>query len=562
VKALPTLLTYFFRDRRSRVNTRLLLRFLATLAVIVAVYTVLFHVLMKWEGREFSWVTGLYWTLTVMSTLGFGDITFTSDIGRVFSLIVLISGILFLLVLLPFTFIQFFYAPWVEVQAARRAPRALPGTMRGHVILTHYEPVSAALIARLTQQKTPYALLVGDLAEALLLHDRGLNVMCGDLDRPETYVRARAAQAALIAATGDDAVNTNVAFTVREVAPHVPIVATADSSASVDILELAGASQVVVLSTMLGRSLGRRVIGDAMTHVIGRFGDVLVAEANAMRTPLVGKTLRENRLGSLGVNVVGVWQRGTFVAARPETVITDHTMLVIAGSQDQLLSYDEQFAIYNVSGEPAVIIGAGRVGQATAETLRERGMRCRIVERDPARVPRGDEHVLGDAAELKILKAAGILKAPTVVITTNDDNTNIYLTLYCRRLRPDIQVISRVTLERNLTTLHRAGADIVMSGPAMGASIMMNVLERGRTLMLPEGLDIFRLPLPASLVGHSLEESNIREDTGCSVVAIVRDGQTEINPPATTPLPDGVELILIGTVESEALFFQRFGDRA
>lgn len=560
MKAFSTLMTYLLRDRRSRLNARMLFHFLLILAGLVGAYTILFHVLMEWEGREYSWITGLYWTLTVMSTLGFGDITFASDLGRLFSLVVLISGIVFLLVLLPFTFIQFFYAPWVEAQAESRAPRMLPESIRGHVIMTHYEPVSAALIARLTRQGTPYTLLVGDLNEALRLHDSGLNVMCGDLDRPETYLLARANRAALVATTASDAVNTNVAFTVRETAPLVTIVATADDGASVDILELAGANQVVELSKLLGRSMGRRVIGDAMTHVIGRFGELLVAEANAMRTPLVGKTLRENRLGELGVNVVGLWERGNFVAARPDTMITDHTMLVIAGTKDHLLNYDEQFAIYNVSGEPAVIIGGGRVGQATAETLRERGMKYRIVERDPARAPAGDNCVIGDAAALEVLKAAGIMKAPTVVITTNDDNVNIYLTLYCRRLRSDIQVISRATLERNLTTLHRAGADIVMSGPLMGASMMINLLERGKSLMLPEGLDVFRVPSPPGLTGRSLAESNIRAATGCSVAAIVREGHTEINPPASTIFTGGVELILIGTVESETRFFELYGN--
>ena len=48
------------------------------LAMITA-YSVAFHWLMAAEGQQHSWLTGFYWTLTVMSTLGFGDITFTSD---------------------------------------------------------------------------------------------------------------------------------------------------------------------------------------------------------------------------------------------------------------------------------------------------------------------------------------------------------------------------------------------------------------------------------------------------------------------------------------------------
>ena len=45
---------------------------------------------MVYEGRSYSWITGFYWTLTTMSTLGFGDITFTSDIGKIFSVVVLL----------------------------------------------------------------------------------------------------------------------------------------------------------------------------------------------------------------------------------------------------------------------------------------------------------------------------------------------------------------------------------------------------------------------------------------------------------------------------------------
>ena len=46
-------------------------------------------------------------------------------------MVVILSGTIFLLVMLPFTFIQFFYAPWIEAQAAARTPRRLPEGTRG-----------------------------------------------------------------------------------------------------------------------------------------------------------------------------------------------------------------------------------------------------------------------------------------------------------------------------------------------------------------------------------------------------------------------------------------------
>src|SRR5690606_13412996 len=127
------------------------------------------------------------------------------------------------------------------------------------------------------------------------------------------------------------------------------------------------------------------------------------------------------------------------------------------------------------------------------------------------------------------------------IVTTNDDPTNIYLTIYCRRLRPDMQIVSRSTLERNVQTLHRAGADFVMSYASMGANAIYNVLEQDDVVMLAEGLDVFRYPVPERLVGRPLAESRIRERTGCSVVAVEVGEEVMVNPPPDTALPAGAE---------------------
>jgi len=139
MKYNPAVISYFFQKESTKRNVRQLYKYLLTLSVLVAVYSVLFHFIMEAEGRDHSWITGVYWTLTVMSTLGFGDITFQSDLGKAFSIVVLLSGMIFLLSLLPFMFIKFFYAPWVEAESRKRAPRELPQGTRGHVILTGYD---------------------------------------------------------------------------------------------------------------------------------------------------------------------------------------------------------------------------------------------------------------------------------------------------------------------------------------------------------------------------------------------------------------------------------------
>lgn len=562
MKSFTTLYLHFMRDRASRRNLRVLAQFVLLLLGLIFAYSVIFHYLMAWEGRRYSWITGIYWTLTVMSTLGFGDITFHTDLGRLFSMVVLMSGTLFMLILLPFTFIQFFYAPWMQAQEAARAPRQLPANTEGHVIVTNYGPVEAALIKKLTQYKYPYVILVSDVAEALRLHDLDLKVVVGELDDPETYRLLRTDKAALVATVGSDVINTNVAFTAREVSETVPIVGTATNVASVDILELAGCTRVLELAEMMGRSLARRVIGrDAKTHVIGQFDDLLIAEASAAGTPLVGRTLRDIRLRDhVNITVSGVWERGHYQNAGPDTLITENTVLVLAGTRHQLDEYDSLFCIYHASDVPVVILGFGRVGSATARGLDQQAIEYRIVEKNAHR-KQNDRLIVGDAADLEILKQAGIMETSAVVITTHDDALNVYLTLYCRRLRADIQIISRATFERNIHTLHRAGADFVISEASMGANAIFNLLRRSDVLLLAEGLDVFKVHVPPSLAGKTLTDGAVRQRTGCSVIAIHGNDGLQVNPDPSTTLPADAEMFVIGTEESEQRFLDLHLDR-
>lgn len=550
--------------RRSPTQIRMgnLLSFVAVLIGLVLLHTILFHYLMAREGREYSWMTGFYWTLTVMSTLGFGDITFQTDVGRLFSTVVLLSGVVFLLVLLPFTFIEFFYAPWMQAQAAARAPKVLPEKTSGHIILTTFDIVTNALIERLNLYHYSYVLLQSNLDDALRLHDLDYDVMVGDLDNPETYRRSRAEQAALVVSTASDMVNTNVAFTVREISETVPIITTANAAASVDILELAGSSHVLQFGEMLGQALARRVIGGStLAHVIGQFDDLLIAEAVVGESDIAGQTLSQSRLRErLGITVLGLWERGRFEEAHPNTRISKGMVLVLAGAAEHIQQYNNLFLDAPKVDTPIIIIGGGRVGRATGKSLVERSLDYRIVEQMPERIRDPEKYVLGNAAELSVLKEAGIMTAPAVVITTHDDDTNIYLTIYCRRLRPDMQIISRATLERNIATLHRAGADFVMSYASMGASAIVNLLNRDSLLMVAEGLVVFSFDLPARLVGKSLAESGIREETNCNVVALQQNDKTIINPDPFKPLAAGTELILVGTVEAEARFLHLYAD--
>jgi Trk K+ transport system NAD-binding subunit len=563
MKFLISEMTALVKGGMQTSNMRLMTRFVLILCGFFAVYTVLFHFLMAYEGQKHSWLTGLYWTLTVMSTLGFGDITFSSDLGRLFSIIVMLSGVVFLLIVLPFTFIQFFYAPWLEKMNKARAPRSVPEGTTGHVILTNFDSVTLSMVDKLTQYGIPSFILAADLQQALNLHEMGLKVVVGELDDPQTYRRLRVNDAALVVVMNEDVTSTNIIFTIREVSDAVPIITNADHDESVDILDLSGATHTYQFTKMLGEVLARRVLGVNMeANVIGSFDELHIAEVPAMCSPLQGRTLAESRLRELtGVNVVGVWERGGIELPSPQTAIGSSTILVLAGTREQLERYDRLMGPSGGDTEhsgPVLVLGGGRVGMSVAATLTERGIDYRVVEKKNLRKA-GDERIIhGSAADLETLVRAGINETPCVIVTTHDDDLNIFLTIYCRRLRPDVQIISRASLDRNVNTMHRAGANLVMSYASLCTTTVVNLLNPEKLLMISEGLNMFRARPNRKVIGKALRDQEIRAATGCSIIAIKRGEAMLINPEPDIVVLQGDELILIATAEAERKFAELY----
>jgi len=546
-------------------NVRALLPFIGLLAATVTLFSVIFHLIMLYEGQQHSWLTGFYWAFTVMSTLGFGDITFHSDLGRVFSIVVLITGIVLLLIVLPFAFIRFFYAPWLEAQIRLRAPREIDEDVRDHVIICKYDEIARALIHELRTEGIPHFVIEPDATAAAALHDDGVSVVMGAADMAGTYEALRVSDARLVIANVSDVVNTNIVLTIREVAPDVPTAAFANNVDSIDVLELAGADHVLPLKQLLGQHLASRVnVGEWQAYSIGHFDELVIAEFPIEGTALPGRSVRDTRLRELtGVNIVAVWERGHLLHAGPDTVLSDHSVLMVVGTDEQILELNALFVIYSANDNPALVIGGGNVGAAAAEALRARGSKVHVLDSDPLLAPKleriADRVIVGDASNLETVMEAGLADAPSVFLTTNDDATNIFLAIYCRKLNPTTHIVSRVTHDRNLESIHVAGADFALGHAQLAAKRLMSIIENREIVIVGEGTELFSELVTGDLVGKTLGESNIGSKTGLNVIALRHDGASTVNPPAEAELASGSELVMIGTPEQHAGFLKHFG---
>jgi K+/H+ antiporter YhaU regulatory subunit KhtT len=109
--------------------------------------------------------------------------------------------------------------------------------------------------------------------------------------------------------------------------------------------------------------------------------------------------------------------------------------------------------------------------------------------------------------------------------------------------------------------IHRAGADFVLSYTTLGIEAVMSLLHGHDPVLVGEGVELFAMPVPASLVGKPLRDSAIGSRTGLSVVALDRGGQMETQLTAETVLARGSSLLMLGSRDQRKAFLDAFEHR-
>jgi Trk K+ transport system NAD-binding subunit len=131
---------------------------------------------------------------------------------------------------------------------------------------------------------------------------------------------------------------------------------------------------------------------------------------------------------------------------------------------------------------------------------------------------------------------------------------NVYLTVYCRRLNPDARILTRVTHERNVEAIRRAGADFVLSYATLGVQTLLSLVKGSELVVLGEEVSLFYMPVPDSLCGRTLAGADVGARCGLHVIAVQRNGRLTTNPSSGTELAEGAELVALGTADQRERF--------
>ena len=202
-----------------------------------------------------------------------------------------------------------------------------------------------------------------------------------------------------------------------------------------------------------------------------------------------------------------------------------------------------------------IVCGWGRVGRTIVGT----GGDVVVVEQDEDRASGATLPVVtGDATDDRVLTAAGIERAGTLIAAIDTDAANLYVTLTARSRRADLFIVARARVESAEATFLQAGANRVVNPQLIGGARMAALATQPHVadfldVVMHDGSLEFRLeevPIPhgSALAGHSLGDAHIRRRTGAMVLA-VRDptGAFVTNPPPDAMMTDGHVLIAIGT---------------
>ena len=211
-----------------------------------------------------------------------------------------------------------------------------------------------------------------------------------------------------------------------------------------------------------------------------------------------------------------------------------------------------------------IICGYGRVGRRVAEEFRAAKVPYVVLDfREDATAAakvHGDLLIEGDATEDEDLRRAGIDRAAGIVVASDDDADNLYISLSARNVRPDIQIVARASDEDAEKKLLLAGADRVVMPYTAAGRTMANLVLKPQVMSFLDavttatGPDLHMAEIEVSeacaTAGKTIRDSRVRHETGAIIVALrKRDGTFDTTPEPDAVLEPGDVIVGVGTTE-------------
>lgn len=301
----------------------------------------------------FSLLDAIYQTVTTVATVGFREVQPLDDVGKVFTIILILIGVGTALYTFSVVLETLFEGHIRDLFGRRRMERQIDA-MQDHVIVCGWGRVGRAIGEELESAHTD--LVVVDL-DPVRVSETELPAIVGDATVDRVLERAGLARArALVAALDSDAGNLFVTLSARSLCPDLFIVSRARVEESEEKLRRAGADRVVNPQKIGGARIAAFVLQphvteflDVVMHDRGlefRLEEVLVPAESS----IAGQSIRDAHLRDrTGALVLALREEdGQFnTNPSPDTTIHAGQVLIAIGTPAELDSLERTI------GDPA-----------------------------------------------------------------------------------------------------------------------------------------------------------------------------------------------------------------
>jgi voltage-gated potassium channel len=232
--------------------------------------------------------------------------------------------------------------------------------------------------------------------------------------------------------------------------------------------------------------------------------------------------------------------------------LTTLAELFVAGHLGDVLVLRRTQRMIDSLTDHHIVCGFGRVGRQVARDLRAARAPYVVVDPDSANrelaLSQDICFIEGDGADDGVLESAGIERARSVIVCSDADANNVFITLTARELRADIAIVARAAREDTEKKLKRAGADRVIS-PYKSSGTEMARLALHPHLSGVVDVDaqyrMEEIEVGVACEGLGKTVGDIRG--GSMIIGLRRGQEFQPQPPTDTALRAGDVIVAIGT---------------
>ncbi|NMF85217.1 potassium channel protein [Nodosilinea sp. P-1105] len=293
-----------------------------------------------------SWLDATYMSVITLSTVGFGEINPLSPRGRLFTILLILTGVgVIAYILNNFTeaIVQGHFQAGFRLLKRRR----FMDSLTGHYIICGYGRTGSQIAAEFAAEAVSFVVVDLDDGSIQAAQQVGYTTIQGDATHDQVLLQVGIERArCLVAALPSDAENLYTVLSAKSLAPTIRTIARASTEEAIQKLKRGGAD-VVVSPYITG---GKRMAAAALRPQVVDFLDGMLTGAN--RTvyveeflldpkvcPVVGQTLREAQLGKQsGALLLAIRREDETLIVGPtaDTRLYPGDLVISMGTMDQL----------------------------------------------------------------------------------------------------------------------------------------------------------------------------------------------------------------------------------